>query len=121
AMGFSPLVRALERRRETDGRNRVPRTLAILVIYVAIICILILLGLMVMPPLVVQARDLWDQLPRYLDELQRFLIRYRLMSRRITLQEAVQNAPTGSGGNAVNTVLVAISGVIGGVFGLITI
>ena len=33
----------------------------------------------------------------------------------------MQNAPTGSGGNAVGTVLVAISSLIGGVFGLITI
>jgi predicted PurR-regulated permease PerM len=37
------------------------------------------------------------------------------------LQEAVQNAPAGTGGNAVNAVLVAIWGVMGGVFGLITI
>src|SRR6185503_10748381 len=34
---------------------------------------------------------------------------------------AVQNAPTGTGGNAVGTVLVAISSLIGGIFGLITI
>jgi predicted PurR-regulated permease PerM len=39
----------------------------------------------------------------------------------VTLEEAVQNAPSGTGGNAVGTVLVAISSLIGGVFGLITI
>jgi predicted PurR-regulated permease PerM len=55
------------------------------------------------------------------DDLQRFLIRYRLMARRVSLQEAVQNAPAGSGGNAVSTVLVAISSVIGGAFGVMTI
>ena len=43
------------------------------------------------------------------------------MTHRVTLEEAVQNAPSGTGGNAVGTVLVAISSVIGGVFGLITI
>ena len=43
------------------------------------------------------------------------------MTRPVTLQEAVQNAPAGSGGNAVSTVLVAVSSVIGGVFGVITI
>jgi predicted PurR-regulated permease PerM len=121
AMGFSPLVRAIERRRGKHGRNGVPRTLVILGIYLAIISIIIILGLMVVPPLVTQARELVDQLPRYFEELQRFLIRYRLMRRPVTLQEAVQNAPSGSGGNAVNTVLLAISGVIGGVLGLITI
>jgi predicted PurR-regulated permease PerM len=43
------------------------------------------------------------------------------MVHRVTLEEAVQNAPSGTGGNSVGTVLVAISSVIGGVFGLITI
>ena len=43
------------------------------------------------------------------------------MIHRVTLEEAVQNAPAGTGGNAVGTVLVAISSLIGGIFGLITI
>ena len=43
------------------------------------------------------------------------------MVHRVTLEEAVQSAPSGTGGNAVGTVLVAISSLIGGVFGLITI
>jgi predicted PurR-regulated permease PerM len=43
------------------------------------------------------------------------------MTHSVTLEEAVQSAPTGSGGNAVGTVLVAISSLIGGVFSLITI
>jgi len=121
AMGFSPLVRGIQRPREQDGRSRVPRALAIFVIYLAIIGTLIVVGLAVVPPLVAQARDLWAEAPGTFDDFQRFLIRYHLMTRRVTLQEAVQNAPAGTGGNAVNTVLTAISGVIGGVFGFITI
>jgi len=121
AMGFSPLVRFIQTRRGDDGRNRVPRALAILAIYLAIVGVLVLLGLMVVPPLVSQARELWMRMPAMFADLQRVLIRYRLMTRRFTLQEAVQNAPAGSGGNAFNTVLGAIFGVIGGVFGVITI
>jgi predicted PurR-regulated permease PerM len=121
AMGFSPLVRGIQRPRERDGRSRVPRALAIFVIYVAIIGTLIVIGMAVVPPLVVQARDLWAEAPSKFDEFQRFLMRYHLMTRRVTLQEAVQNAPAGTGGNAVNTVFAAVSGVIGGVFGFITI
>ena len=121
AMGFSPLVGLIQHRRVDDGRSRVPRTLAILAIYLAIVGALILLALAVVPPAVAQARELWARVPELFDDFQRFLIRYRLMTRRVTLQEAVQNAPAGSGGNAVSTVLVAISSVIGGVFGLITI
>ena len=121
AMGFSPLVRVIEQPRRENGKRRVPRALAILAIYLVIVGAFILLCLMVVPPLVVQARDLWAQMPRHFDDLQRFLIRYRLMTRRVTLQEAVQNAPAGSGGNAVSTVLIAISSLIGGTFEAITI
>jgi predicted PurR-regulated permease PerM len=60
-------------------------------------------------------------MPAEFNRLQSFLIRYKLMTHRVTLEEAVQHAPTGTGGNAVGTVLVAISSLIGGIFGLITI
>jgi predicted PurR-regulated permease PerM len=121
AMGFSPLVQGIQRPSEKDGRSRVPRALAIFVIYLAIIGTLFVVGMAVVPPLAAQARDLWAEAPVKFDDFQRFLIRYHLMIRRVTLQEAVQNAPAGTGGNAMNTVLVAVSGVIGGLFGFITI
>jgi predicted PurR-regulated permease PerM len=115
AMGFSPIVRVLERVRG------VPRWLAILVIYLAIVVVLVLLGLMIIPPLVAQAATLWAKMPTYFNEFQTYLIKHKLMLHRVTLEEAVQSAPTGTGGNAVGTVLVAISSLIGGVFGFITI
>ena len=43
------------------------------------------------------------------------------MTQRVTIEEAVQSAPAGSGGNAVGTVLSARVSVIGGVFGVVTI
>jgi predicted PurR-regulated permease PerM len=119
AMGFSPLVNLIQR--PNSGRIRISRTFAILVIYLTIIGIAVLIALAVIPPAVTQARELWGRVPALFDDFQRFLIRYRLMARRVTLQEAVQNAPAGSGGNAVSTVLVALSSVIGGLFGVITI
>jgi predicted PurR-regulated permease PerM len=115
AMGFSPIVRVLERMRG------VPRWLAILVIYLAIVAVVIVLGLMIIPPLVAQAAALWAKIPSYFNAFQTFLIKHKLMVHRVTLEEAVQSAPSGTGGNAVGTVLVAISSLIGGVFGLITI
>jgi len=115
AMGFSPIVGVLERVRG------VPRWLAILVIYLAIVAILVLVGLMIIPPLVAQAATLWAKMPAYFNEFQTYLIKHKLMLHRVTLEEAVQSAPTGTGGNAVGTVLVAISSLIGGVFGFITI
>lgn len=119
AMGFSPLVSLIQR--PSHGRVHFSRTFAILAVYLTIIGLLLLLALAVVPPAVDQARELWARVPESFDDFQRFLIRYRVMTRRVTLQEAVQNAPPGSGGNAVSTVLVAISSVIGGVFGVITV
>ena len=98
-----------------------PRWLAILVIYAAIVAVVVLIGLMVIPPLVAQAESLWARLPTEFNRFQTFLISHKLMTHRVTLEEAVQNAPSGTGGNAVGTVLVAISSLIGGIFGLITI
>ena len=115
AMGFSPIVRVLERPR------RIPRWLAILGIYAVIVGVIVLIGLLIIPPLVAQAASLSARLPALFNSFQTFLIKHRLMVHRVTLEEAVQNAPSGAGGNAVGTVLVAISSVIGGVFGLITI
>ncbi|HKB14254.1 MAG TPA: AI-2E family transporter [Vicinamibacterales bacterium] len=118
AMGFAPLVRVIEQPRE---RRTVPRWLAILMIYLVIVGVVVLVGLMVIPPLVAQAESLWTTMPAEFNKFQNFLIRYKLMTHRVTLEEAVQNAPRGTGGNAVGTVLVAISSLIGGVFGLVTV
>jgi predicted PurR-regulated permease PerM len=82
---------------------------------------LVLIALLIIPPLVAQTAALWAKLPTEFNRFQSFLIQHKLMVHRVTLEEAVQNAPTGAGGNAVGTVLVAISSVIGGMFGLITI
>jgi predicted PurR-regulated permease PerM len=119
AMGFAPIVQQIERRRK--NRRGLPRWLAILVIYLGIIGMLIALALMVIPPLVAQAEGLWTRLPVYFNHLQDYLIEHRLMTHRVTLEQAVQSAPTAGAGNAVGTVLVAISSVISGLFGLITI
>jgi predicted PurR-regulated permease PerM len=119
AMGFSPLVGLIQH--PNHARIRVSRTFAILAIYLAIVGGVLLLALAVIPPAIAQGGELWARVPALFDEFQRFLIRYRLMTRAVTWQEAVQNAPAGSGGNAVSTAFLAISSVIGGVFGVITI
>src|SRR5690242_1983281 len=103
AMGFAPLVSGIERRNRA-GSRRVPRVLAILLIYITIIAVLVVVGFIVFPPLVEQATALWASLPRYFTTFTRFLRRYGLTSHTISFQEAVQNAPAGAGGSAVTTV-----------------
>jgi predicted PurR-regulated permease PerM len=121
AMGLAPVVRVIEQPGRKPENRRVPRWLAILVIYLANVGVLIIVGLMVIPPLIAQAEALWAMLPDEFSRFQDFLISYKLMSKSVTLAEAVQNAPRGTGENAVGTVLVAISSIIGGIFGLVTI
>jgi predicted PurR-regulated permease PerM len=120
AMSLSPLVKLIDRPPKA-GAWRVPRWLAILAIYLVVVSGFVFVGLLVIPPLVAQASSLWAKLPGEFNRFQQFLISHRLMVHEVTLEQAVQNAPTGSGSNAVGTVLVAISNVIGGIFGLITI
>jgi len=120
-MGLSPVVKLIERPHRSGTRRRVPRWLAILAIYIVVVGVFVFVGLLVIPPLISQASSLWARLPGEFNRLQNFLISHKLLSHEVTLEQAVQNAPSGSGGNAVGTVLVAISSVIGGLFGLITI
>ena len=121
AMGLSPLVTLIERPRRGQAMRRVPRWLAILAIYAVIVALVSFVGLLVIPPLVSQAVALWAKIPTEFNRLQTFLITHKLMTHRVTLEEAVQNAPNGTGENAVGTMLLAISSLIGGIFGLITI
>src|SRR5258708_15402657 len=108
AMGFAPLVDIIEQPRP-NVRRRVPRWLAILAIYLAIVAAFVMLGLMVIPPLVAQASALWDRLPDEFNQLQNFLIRYKLLTRRITLADAVSNTPSRAGSDPFGTVLVSLA------------
>jgi predicted PurR-regulated permease PerM len=122
AVGFSPIVRLIERQRFLPiGTRRFPRWLAILVLYLFIIGALVGIGFLVVPPLVHQTHQLWSALPDMFDRAQEFLLQKGLLKERLTIQEAVQRAPVSKGGDAVTTVFGAIAGVVGGVFGFLTI
>jgi predicted PurR-regulated permease PerM len=118
AMGFSPLVKLVQHPGRSERRHALPRVLAILLVYLAIITVFILIAMLVIPAVIDQATALWDKLPQQFAEVQRFLVRSKLISRVVTLQEAVGPA---DGGSAVSTVITALSSVLGGVLGVITI
>jgi len=119
AIGLSPLVNAIERHRPAAPR-RVPRWAAILVIYLVIIGVLVAVAIMVVPPLIAQARELSASLPMLMHKAQQWLIDRGLLSQELTFSEAVQKTPVGSS-DAVGTIVGAVWGVIGGVFGAVTI
>lgn len=119
ATGLSPLVDELERKRLL--RQRVPRWAAILVIYVCIIAAVVGIGAMVIPPIVTQARELAMEVPRLLHNAQQWLINRGVLTREISAREAVQQTATTTAQDTLGFVANAVLGVIGGVFGLITV
>jgi predicted PurR-regulated permease PerM len=120
AIGFSPIVSRIERRR-LAGRHRLPRWAAILIVYVTLIGSLVAIGMAVMPPLVTQARELWSDVPVLIQRGQQWLIERGLLTDQISVRDAVEQTTTGGTTDAVGTVLGAIWGFVGGVFGLLTI
>jgi predicted PurR-regulated permease PerM len=121
AIGFGPVVRAIEHQTVVPViTRRLPRWLAILLVYIVIVGALTTVGLLVVPPLVDQAQELWTRIPVLLERGQTFLMRYGLLTHRITLEEAVRGAPSSSG-TAMDTVATAVTSVVGGLFGFLTI
>lgn len=120
ATGLAPLVRMIERRRMA-GKRRIPRGAAILMIYGTVLGLLAALGAAVVPPLVEQGQQLWHDLPKRLELLQEKLVEWGLVPAGMSYTELLKQAPLGSSTDAVTTVLVAIWGFVGGVFGLVTI
>jgi len=121
AIGFSPIVRLIERQKVLPiGSKRFPRWLAILSLYLIILSVLTGIGFMIVPPLIHQAQQLWTSLPDLFERGQRFLIEKGVLRDHVTLRQAVEAAPGGGSGEAVGTVFGAVAGVVGGLFGLIT-
>ena len=118
ATGLGPLVHRIEQS-VPKGARALPRWFAILLIYIAVVVVVTICGLLVLPPLVQQAEDLWQRAPQLLDQGQEFLIRHRLLNHHITLEEAFQSVP--GPGDAMGTVASALTFAFGGVIAIITI
>ena len=119
AIGLAPLAAAIERE-PLYGSRPMPRWAAILIIYLCLLALLVGLGILVIPPLVEQARDLWAALPGMLQRGQQWLIDRGLLMREVSMREAIEQAPVG-GTDAVGAVVAAIWGFFGGIFGLVAI
>jgi predicted PurR-regulated permease PerM len=122
AIGFSPIIRLIERQTVLPiGTRRFPRWLAILLLYLLILGSLTGVGFMIIPPLVDQAQQLWTAVPGMFDRAQEFLIQKGVLSHHFTLREAVERAPARGGTQAVGTAMGAVAGVAGGLFALVTV
>src|SRR6187455_916830 len=113
AVGLSPIVRRLERGRLLNGRIRLPRWVAILSLYVTFLLTVAFILALVVPPIVAQVRGLIQDLPKYADRLQAFLIQRNIVDPTWEWNTAFADMKVPS---------VAISGLFGaitGVFGLL--
>jgi predicted PurR-regulated permease PerM len=121
AMGFSSLIRFLDRHRaRTLGRRRLPRWVIVLAVYLTVLAGGVALAAAVAPPLIQQAKELAADLPRLVDRGQKVLVERGLLKEQLTLREALARSPFG-GTDAVGTVVGAVWGVLGGLVGLVTI
>src|SRR4029079_13332160 len=114
------IVRIIERQK-VPAAKRVPRWLAILTLYVAILGTLALVIALVFPPLVQQASALWDNLPTMFERTQQFLISHGWLKEHLTMSEAVARAPGGGSETMVARVASGVANVAGGLFGVVTI
>lgn len=121
AAGLTPLVRWIERQRFlTVGKRRVPKPLAILVIYATVIGTITGIGFVVVPQMVEQSQQFVKELPELIDRGQQQLTKWGLISPGTSFKELLQQSPIG-GGDAVSMVLNTAWGFVGGLFGMITI
>jgi len=120
AIGFSPIVRLIEKQKVLPiGSKRFPRWLAILILYSSILGFVALVGFLIFPPLVYQAQSLAHELPAMFEKGQQFLLTRGLLKDHLSLSDAVALTPSHSG-TAVGAVAVAVGSVAGGLIGIVT-
>jgi predicted PurR-regulated permease PerM len=115
AIGLSPVVRRIERGQLLKRRVRLPRWLAILLLYLGFLSAVGLILAMILPPLVGQMTQLVQALPTYADRLQAFLISHNLVKKTWSWSSLFANLQTPSS-VAITGIFGALSGVLG-VFG----
>jgi predicted PurR-regulated permease PerM len=120
ATGLAPLVRMIERQRILPiGTKRLPRAVAILVIYAAVLGTIAGIGAAVVPPMVRQSQEFWKALPQLIDQAQARLVSWGLISADASYKELLERAPTGSG-DLVTMIIATLWGFVGGIFGFVT-
>jgi predicted PurR-regulated permease PerM len=117
AIGISPLVRRLERRRfSSKRRRRLPRWAAILVLYVGLFVAVAGALWIMLPPLISQAQQLWTNLPELADRWQAQLRSWNLPSTQWSWSAIIKNLP--SPAVAMGSIVGALQSIVG-VFGAI--
>ena len=110
ALGFTPMIRTLERQRFV-GKGRLPRWAAILVLYFGLMALIASILAIVLPPLLGQFAELWKDLPTHLTRVQSLLVQYGLLDHQLTSDEILKLLP--GAGVAVTVILGALGSAVG--------
>jgi predicted PurR-regulated permease PerM len=70
--------------------------------------------------MVIQGEEFWKNLPSYMDQAQQKIASWGLIAPDTSFKELLQRAPA-SGGNVFAIILATLGGVVGSVFGLVSI
>ncbi|SNT62007.1 Predicted PurR-regulated permease PerM [Streptosporangium subroseum] len=115
AIGLNPAVEALQKR-------RLPRLVAITIVFLGVILVFVAFGLAVVPPLTTQSTEFVDKLPQYVQELQNNPTIRDLDQRFQLLTKLQQYVTSGDFGTQMFGGVLGIgSVVIGAVFNSLTV
>ncbi len=113
AIGFSPMVRWIEKRQLLGKKRKLPRSIATLLFYAGLLAIVAGILEIVLPALVEQVRDLLSHLPDYLAKSQNWLVTHHLIRKAFTMPELLERGPS------TNTTVSSVVGVVNHVVGFI--
>lgn len=115
AIGLSPAVRWIEHRHIFGKKHLgLPRWAAILVLYLIFVVAVVALLALIVPALITQGSQLWQQLPAYQAQLQDFLAKHGM-----NMTELMKELP--SPGSAVSSALGVLGDVAGSLGSIVTI
>jgi predicted PurR-regulated permease PerM len=120
AMGIAPLVRLVARAGARLFRRPLPRWIAPLLIYVAVLGSIAATAALIVPAFVRQARGFAEQVPEWYAAGQDWLIEHGVLNEAMSFREALEQAP-GTSGDLVNNIAGTVWGVLGGAVGLVTL
>jgi predicted PurR-regulated permease PerM len=119
ALGISPAIAWLERQPWLGKKRKTPRWAAIIVFYLAAFTLFVALYLIVVPPFIEQAGELWTRAPDYVEKGQTWLVKHQLQRRVFSMRELLERAPNPNA--AVSGVLGAVNRVAGFVLATFTV
>ena len=119
ALGISPAIAWLERQPWLGSKRKTPRWAAVLVFYLAATVVLVGIYLIVVPPFIAQAGELWQRAPEYLEKSQRWMVNHQLQRRVFTMRELLERGPNPNA--AVSGMIVAVNRVLGALLAAFTV